>query len=90
MIAYINGVLVDSFGRRIKTNSELFREAVEKDNQRVTKEWEELDTISGNDPAATRLAAMQGNRFCKLAAKYGYVLMPHNMNHNTDIQGDIA
>ena len=59
-------------GKHIKTNSELYQEAVEKDNHRVSKEWNALGVVSGSDPAAIQLAATQGNRSQKLAVKYGY------------------
>lgn len=59
-------------GKRIKTNGELYQEAVEKDNLRVGKEWDALGAVAGNDLAAVQLAAMQGNRSNKLATKYGY------------------
>ena len=37
-------------GKHIKTNSELYQEAVEKGNHRVSKEWKALGDVSGSDP----------------------------------------
>lgn len=58
----------------ITTNSELYTKAIEKDNQRVTIEWDKLGDVDGNCPAAIELAIMQGVRSTKLASRYGYEL----------------
>ena len=57
---------------RIKTYSELYLEAVEKDNQRVGKEWNAIAPTTKDRPEAVDLAALQGNRSKKLAERYGY------------------
>lgn len=63
-----------STGEWIATNSELYTKAIEKDNQRVTAEWDKLGDVDGNCPAAIDLATMQGARSNKLATRYGYEL----------------
>lgn len=72
MITFNNGVWSDGANKRIRTTSELYQDAISKDNQRVSKEWDALGHVSGDDPAAVQLAAMQGSRAMKLATKHGY------------------
>lgn len=73
MITVEDGKWIGSDGKRIKTNSELYVEAVEKDNQRVGREWDALGPVLGSQYEAVQLAILQGNRSAKLAKKYGCV-----------------
>ena len=72
MIVFINNKWVDNRGNQIKTNSQLYQEAVERDNIRVGKEWDAIMPVMGNQYEAVRLATLQGDRSLRLAKKHGY------------------
>jgi hypothetical protein len=46
---------------------------LEKDNARVTREWEALGDISGFDLKAIALAERQGKRLNSILAAHGYI-----------------
>lgn len=72
MIVFTNGMWVDEKGNQIKTNSQLYKEAVDRDNIRVGKEWDAIMPVCGNQYEAIQLAILQGSRSIRLAEKYGY------------------
>lgn len=61
-----------STGEWITTNSELYTKALEKDNQRVTVEWDKLGDVDGGSCEAIALATLQGTRSRAIDKRYGY------------------
>jgi hypothetical protein len=62
---------MSDFHKRLAT-LESVDSKLEKDNARVTREWEALGDISGNDPRAIALAQRQAKRHLAILAHHGY------------------